>query len=93
MIVYDIKRILSFTVSHLTFVELYVHLAFFVNEEKQGKHDLMYGVLFGLLLILKNYFIIPQMTAQEPSIIVILSPLLMLILGGLVIKEGLNNQR
>jgi hypothetical protein len=53
----------------------------------------MYVILFGLLLILKKYFIIPQMTAQGLSIIVILSPVLMLILGGLIIKEGLNNQR
>ncbi|CCI16825.1 hypothetical protein MICAE_980005 [Microcystis aeruginosa PCC 9806] len=64
MIVYDIKRILSFTVSHLTFVELYVHLAFFVNEEKQSKYDLVYVIIFGLLLILNNHFIIPQITEQ-----------------------------
>jgi len=35
-----------------------------VNEEKQSKYSLMYVIIFGLLLIQKNYFIIPQMTAQ-----------------------------
>lgn len=64
-----------------------------VNEEKQSKYDLVYVIIFGLLLILKNHFIIPQMTEQGLIIIVILSPVLMLILGGLMIKEGLNNQR
>ena len=92
MIVFDTKQTLFFTVSHLTFLDFYIHLAFFVNEEKQSKYNLMYVILLGLLLILKNYFIIPQMTAQGLIIIVILSPLLLLILEGLVIKEGLNNR-
>lgn len=63
MIVCDRKQTLFFTVSHLTFVDFYIHLAFFVNEEKQSKYDLVYVIIFGLLLILKNYFILPQMTA------------------------------
>ena len=73
-------------------LSIFIPLAFFVNEEKQSKYDLVYVILFGLLLIPKNYFIIPQMTAQGLSISVILNPLLMLTLGGLIIKEGLNNK-
>lgn len=73
-------------------LSIFIPLAFFVNEEKPSKYDLIYVILFGLLLIPKNYFIIPQMTAQGLSISVILSPLLMLILGCLIIKEGYNKE-
>ena len=52
----------------------------------------MYVIFCFFLLIQKNYFIIPPMTAQVLSIIVMLITLLRLILGGLIIKEGVNNK-
>jgi hypothetical protein len=71
-------------------LNLFIPLAFFINEPKSSKFDLAYLILFGLLLIPKNYFIIPAMTDMGLSIGVIINPLLMLIFGFLIIKEGLS---
>jgi hypothetical protein len=71
-------------------LNLFIPLAFFINESRSSKFDLAYLILFGLLLIPKNYFIIPAMTDMGLSIGVIINPLLMLIFGFLIIKEGLS---
>ena len=71
-------------------LNLFIPSAFFINESKSSKFDLAYLLLFGLLLIPKNYFIIPAMTDMGLSIGVIINPLLMLIFGFLIIKEGLS---
>ena len=72
-------------------LNLFIPLAFFINESRSSKFDLAYIILFGLLMIPKNYFIIPAMTNAGLSIAVIVNPLLILIFGALIIKEGMSN--
>lgn len=72
-------------------LNLFIPLAFFINESKSSKFDFVYLLLFSLLLIPKNYFIIPAMTDRGLSVGVVINPLLILIFGFLIIKEGLSN--
>jgi hypothetical protein len=64
-------------------IHLYIALMLFLNSHKQSKHDILYTILFGLLLIPKDYLIIQA----DISIAVFLNPLLMLMIAGTILLD------
>lgn len=74
---------------------LFIPLWFFVNAEEKSKYDLIYVVLFGLLLLPK-YFVIPTflwgIEGLGFSISLILNPVIMILFTGLIIFEQLKNK-
>ena len=64
-------------------IHLYLALMLFLNSQKQSQYDIVYTILFGLLLIPKDYFLIKP----DISIAVLLNPLLMLMIAGTILFE------
>ena len=64
-------------------IHLYIALMLFLNSHKQSKHEILYAILFGLLLIPKDYLIIQA----DISIAVFLNPLLMLMIVGTILLD------
>jgi len=65
---------------------LFIPLWMFMNSKRISKHDITFAILFGLLLIPKDYYII----RDSISISVILNPLLIIIFMILLVHEGLE---
>jgi hypothetical protein len=64
-------------------IHLYIALMLFLNSHKQSQHDMLYAILFGLILIPKDYLIIQP----DISIAVFLNPLLMLMIAGIILLD------
>jgi hypothetical protein len=64
-------------------IHLYIALMLFLNSHKQSQYDILYAILFGLLLIPKDYFLIKP----DISIAVFLNPLLMLMIAGTILLD------
>ncbi len=75
-----------------TLIHIYIPLMLFINsDEKISKSNLAVCILFGLLIIPKHYFV-PVMS-YNVSINVCLSPLIMLSIIGIILKEGISEFR
>lgn len=90
------KQVALLTLHMLTFslivcdyklIFLFIPIWLFVNVREKSKHDLIYTILFGLLLIPKRYLII--LSGKLVSFSIILNPLIMLTLMGLIIGDQL----
>jgi len=68
---------------------LYIPLFLFINTLRREKLDLLYAVLFGLLLIPKAYYHFPAL--PEANISILLNPLLMLGLMFVIIGSGVKS--
>jgi len=68
---------------------LFIPLWLFVNSKKKSKTDIIYAVLFGLILIPKNYFqfLVPT-GCMHFNIAIILNPLILLLMATIIIAEG-----
>jgi hypothetical protein len=66
---------------------IFIPLFLFINQTDHEKLDWSYLILFGLLLIPKDYYHLP--VYPEASLSVLLNPLLMLTLVTLIISSGL----
>ncbi len=64
-------------------IHLYIALMLFLNSQKQSPYDILYAILFGLLLIPKDYLYIQP----DISIAVFLNPLLMLMIAGTILLD------
>lgn len=72
---------------------LFVPLALFVNAKEKTKFDLIYAILFALLLIPKNITILSQLAwGSKFSLSVVLNPLIMLLFMGLIIFEQFKKE-
>lgn len=65
---------------------LYIPLWLFINSKQSSRYDVFYSILFGLLLIPKDYYII----RDNISISVIINPIIILLFMIFVIYEGLR---
>ncbi len=78
-------------------LHLYVPMFLFINNKHSSKSDMVYSVIFGLLLIPKNYYIFPSIVSDsgtaDISIRVVLNPLLMVSMMGSIIFSGLLQKR
>jgi ABC-type glycerol-3-phosphate transport system permease component len=77
-------------------LSLFIPLAFFVNEPQESKYDLLYVVLFGLMMIPKSYYIIPfmnQLAGLGLSLGVVVNPLLLFAMAFMIISEGFLKQK
>lgn len=86
--------LLPYLVNDYKLIFLFIPVWFFVNE-KNSKFDLIYTILFGLLLIPKNIIIpTPYLFPDSNfSLSVILNPLIMLIFIMLIIFEQFYNKK
>lgn len=67
-------------------MHLFTPLFLFVNKPATERWDVLYTILFALLLIPKSYFRLPE--TPEASVSLLLNPLVMLVLAGFIIWEG-----
>ncbi len=68
-------------------LHLYIPMWLFLNLKTQDRNDLLYSILFALLLIPKAYYFIKG----EISVSVVLNPLIISVLMALLITEGLRS--
>jgi len=74
-------------------LHVFLPLAFFVNDDSKNKNDLIYTVLFGLLLIPQSYILpVYKVTHVTDMIGIFTEPLLMLTFIFLIITEGLKRK-
>ena len=67
-------------------LNLFIPFCFFLKA-KPGRNDFAYALLFGLLMIPKNYVITHTLMLG-----IVANPLLLIALAGLIIREGLEQQ-
>ncbi len=79
--------VFPFVTADYRLLNLYVPMWLFLNSEKRSGEDLLYSVLFGLLLIPKAYYFI----RGDISISVILNPLIIFVFLLSMIAIGLRN--
>jgi hypothetical protein len=72
-------------------LHIFVPLFLFVNQDSSEKNDLLYAILFGLLLIPKDYWRLPAY--PEVSLSVLLSPVIMLSMAMVVVIEEARSRR
>jgi len=81
---------------------LFVPLLMFINTERSPRRDLTYAILFGLLLIPKDYYFIPDTETDAltddnlhwapAGISMLLNPLLLLTFATLIVAEGFKDR-
>jgi hypothetical protein len=64
-------------------IHLYIAMMLFLNSQKQSPYDMLYTILFGLLLIPKDYLLLQG----DISIAVFLNPLFMLMIAGTILLD------
>jgi len=67
-------------------IMLFIPLWLFINSTEHSRYNVIYAILFSLLLIPKDYYIIRDCI----SISVILNPLIIIIFIALLLKEGIS---
>ena len=76
-------------------IYIFIPMFMFINSEKQGRFDLLYTVIFGLLLIPKPYYMFPKIISdsgyRDIGAGVVINILLLMAMTGLIIFEGIHN--
>jgi hypothetical protein len=71
-----------------TLIDIYIPLMLFItSDEKISRSNLIISVLFALLIIPKNYMLLVM--SYDLHLSVYLTPLIMLFIMGIILKEGL----
>jgi hypothetical protein len=75
-------------------IHLLIPLFLFVNSTEQSRADTIYALLFGLLLIPKDYYLFPGTISDagvhDISIAVFLNPAIMLLMSSMIVASGLG---
>jgi hypothetical protein len=75
-------------------IHLFVPMFLFINAARQSRGDVVHALLFGLLLISKDYFLLPRTMSDggvhDVSIAVFLNPAMMLLMSSMIIASGLR---
>jgi hypothetical protein len=76
-------------------IYIFIPMFLFINSDKKSKFDLFYIIIFGLLLIPKDYYIFPKIISDcgysDISIAVVLNILLIIVMIALIIIEGFSS--
>lgn len=76
-------------------LHVFIPLLLFIQSEKKSRGDFFYALMFALLLIPKDYYLLPHILSDsgtsDISIAVLLNPLIMLAMMGAIIVSGLKN--
>ena len=76
-------------------IYIFIPMYIFINLEKKSRFDLFYAVMFGLLLIPKDYYlfskIVSDSTYSDISIAVVLNILIILAMSSVIIVDGFLN--
>ena len=68
----------------------------FINTDKKSRFDLFYIIMFGLLLIPKDYYIFPKIISDsrysDISIAVILNILMLILMVIMIVIDGFINR-
>ena len=77
-------------------IHLFLPLLLFVNSKERSRFDILYTILFGLLLIPKAYLVFKGIRSDsgfsDVSISVVINPLLMIILTLTILYEGMRKR-
>jgi len=75
-------------------LHLFLPMFLFFNARAKSRADVFYALAFGLLLIPKDYYLLSDIMSDaltyDISIAVLLNPIIMLVVGVLIISEGLR---
>jgi hypothetical protein len=78
-------------------IHLLIPLFLFVNSTKMTRVDPIYALIFGLLLIPKDYYLLPKTVSElgvhDISISILLNPAIMLLMASMIIVSGLRRWR
>jgi hypothetical protein len=98
MIVLNVAMLLLPPISaNYKLLHLFIPLYIFVNNEQRSKFDILYLLLFGLLLIPKDVFILPKWFRMQPGVtmsvfLVVMNIRLMIIISGFIMGCGIGNR-
>lgn len=83
-------NLLPYVSADYKLINFFIPLYLFINKKEKSKTDLIYVILFSLLLVPKNYYT-SLFNLPDVSLAVFLNPILMIILASLIIFEGSKN--
>ncbi len=75
-------------------IHIFIPLFLFINSSKQSRLDWTYLIMFGLLLIPKDYYILPKVLSDggaDISVSVIINILILMIMPIVIMYTGVNN--
>lgn len=87
--------LIPYSTNDYKLIFLFVPIWLFVNFKEKSKLDLIYTVLFGLLLIPKNIIIVTSTLNPNAwfSLSIIINPLLIMLFMSLIIYEQIKNKK
>ena len=78
-------------------IHLFIPMFMFINSDKESRFDLFYMVMFGLLLIPKDYYLFPKIMSDsgcsDISIAVVLNILIIIVMAVVIAVDGFLKQR
>jgi hypothetical protein len=72
-------------------MHVFIPLFLFINKPAAQRRDVLYTILFALLLIPKSYLRLAPFPEASSSLL--LNPLIMLALAGVIVSEGIADAR
>ena len=82
-------NLLPYVSADYKLINFFIPLYIFINKKEKSKFDLVYLILFSFILIPKNYFS-TVWHLPDTSLAIFLNPIFMIVLGLLIITDGLN---
>ena len=82
-------NLLPYVSADYKLINFFIPLYIFINKKEKSKYDLVYLILFSFLLVPKNYFS-TVWHLPDTSLAIFLNPIFMIVLGLLIITDGLN---
>ena len=77
-------------------IYIFIPMFMFINTDKKSRFDLFYIIMFGLLLIPKDYYIFPKIISDsrysDISIAVILNILMLILMVIMIVIDGFINR-
>ena len=77
-------------------IYIFIPMFMFINVDKKSRFDLFYIIMFGLLLIPKDYYIFPKIISDsrysDISIAVILNILILVLMVVMIVIDGFINR-
>ncbi len=84
-------NLLPYVSADYKLIQFFIPLYFFINKKERSRLDLIYVILFSLLLIPKNYFT-TIWHLPDTSLAIFLNPFLMVLLCTFILLDGLNRR-
>ena len=95
MILISMALLLPHISADYKLIYIFIPMFMFINSDKKSRFDLFYVIMFGLLLIPKDYYqfsrIVSDSGCSDIGIAVVLNIFIIISMVAVIVKDGLSN--